>query len=443
MLRPLRLLPGGLLMLGLAACGGGPAAPPSIVLVTLDTLRADHLGLYGYFRDTSPALDRLAAEAVVFDNALTTMTTTLPAHASLMTSTLTLTHGIKGNVQHLDTRLDGSGLATLAEVLADGGYRTAAFVSAAPLKSHTGIQAGFGHWDQPEARQRRAGPTTRRVERWLATAGEGPLFLWVHYFDPHDPYDPPPPYDTAFAADGRLERWLAERRVGKWRNPRLHELIDRYDGEIRYLDAELGKLFAALEAAGHWREAAVVVAGDHGEGLGQHGWIRHGRIFQEQLRVPLLVKLPAGDRRRARRDPRVASLVDVVPTLVAALDLEVPERFARQLEGVDLLAPGPRRHVFAERTHRFRARWEPGPKYALTGSDWKYFHLPQGDDALYDLARDPHELVNVLASRPDVGAAMRDEILELLAGARHLGAAEGEPPPPEVLEELKALGYLD
>jgi len=421
---------------------GCERTPPSIVLVTIDTIRADHLGAYGYFRDTSPVFDGFAAEGVLFERAYAPMATTLPVHVSLLTGTTTLRHGVKGNFGTTLQALDGAmGLRTFAQVLRGLGYETAAFVSATPLKRHTGIDAGFVHFDQPSAKRRRAAGTTDRALAWLDIAASmRPIFLWVHYFDPHDPYDPPEPFDASFRADADLRGFLRALGLSEWDDPEIQRINDLYDGEILYTDGQLGRLFAALREAGLWDESAVVVAGDHGEGLGQRDWLEHGRIYDEHIRVPLVIRLPDGEG-RGRRSARLASLVDVVPTLVAALDLPVAETDRAQWEGNDLLAPKPpRRFAFAERVHRYHPDWEPGPKYALVGRRWKYFHRPLGSDELFDLHADPLETRNVIEAHPRVAAAMLSRIRRALV---HDVRREPEELPLDVREELEALGYVE
>ena len=360
------------LVTALVGCGDWRNEPhPSIILITIDTLRADHLSVYGYFRETSPTLTALAEEGIVFENALTTMATTLPAHASLLTSTRTTTHGLKGNFSHLGAVLeDDSGLRTMAEILIDLGYRTAAFVSATPVKDHTGLERGFEVFDQPSAAERRADETIERVVAWLESGVEDPYFLWVHLYDPHKPRKPPAPFDEAFETDESLIRFLEERAVAKARDPYVLEQNNAYDGEILFADTQIERLFGVLKGRGDWEQAAVVVTSDHGEGLGQHDWMRHGKIYNEQLFVPLIVKLPEGRGEAGVRVRRFGSLIDVLPTLAGALNLPIGQRDADQFEGIDLLGPEPRRSgVLSEQVHRSELLDEPGLRYALTSRD--------------------------------------------------------------------------
>jgi len=428
-------------LVALSCSRPGQQEPQSIVIITIDTLRADHLSTYDYFRETSPTLDEFAREAMLFENALTTMATTLPAHASLMTSTLTTTHGLKGNFQHLGVALDDDqGLRTLAEMLGDLGYQTAAFVSAAPLRAHTGMQRGFETFDQPAEKERRGDATTDRAVAWLESVGTRPFFLWVHLFDPHRPRQPPPPFNKAFARDAELFEFLSERaatKTGRF----VQNQNNAYDGEILFTDGQISRIFAALRARGDWPDTAVVVTADHGEGLGQHDWMDHGRIYNEQLRVPLIIKFPQGRGPRDTRASSLASVIDVVPTLVAALDLPIQDADREQLEGIDLLSGDDvRSGLLSEQSHRVE---EPGLRYSLTNRQWKYFYRTEGEDELYDLVGDPHETENVLARHPEVGGRMRDEILAILADSKLYSRAPAEAElDEEVVQQLRALGYL-
>lgn len=259
-------------------CGcvsNAPVRSPNIVLITIDTLRADRLGAYRYFRDTSPVLDALAEESIVFERCIAPIATTYPSHLSLLTSTYPHETGAVANA--------GAGgapfvptphLRSLAQLLSESGYQTAAFVSAAPLKSFSGIDAGFDVFDEPEPRTRPAEETNARVFEWLEARGEAPSFLWVHYFEPHSPYQPPEPLDKKFRPDDELRSYLTERDFQPvYRAGTLPVHVNsRYDGEVRQADQQVGLLLDALRSEPEiWNHTIVIVLGDHGEGLGQHG----------------------------------------------------------------------------------------------------------------------------------------------------------------------------
>lgn len=341
-----------------AACGKGRNERANVLLVTLDTTRADRLGCYGNARIETPNLDRLAREGVRFENAFTAVPSTLPSHASILTGTYPALHGVHDNGVYVLTE----GATTLAERFHAAGYRTAAFVSAFVLDARFGLAQGFDVYDdemeeplieadperiaklealppaerarlvqQASPYQRRAGSVTERAMRWLDAERDEPFFLWVHCFDAHMDYAPPPPwnerYDPDYAGelDGRAKSWfLAAERHGWGTREALPErdrehMIALYDGELSYMDACLGRLFDALRASGRWDDTAIVVVADHGEGFGEHGmyWEHNGQIFDETMHVPLLVKLPGG-RAAGRVVSSLARTIDVAPT---ALDL--------------------------------------------------------------------------------------------------------------------------
>jgi arylsulfatase A-like enzyme len=407
------------------------SATPSIVLITIDTLRADRLGCYGYFRDTTPALDSLAERSILFEHAVTHMGTTLPAHASLLTSTRTLRHGVLSNRHTLP-----EDLRTLAEMLQSAGYRTAGFVSAAPLKAVTGVAAGFEQFSEPSARERRADETTGEVLAWLERLPGGPFFLWIHYFDPHAPRSPPEPWDSMFSTDEEQRRYLEAAAFPNWRTARVQQENNRYDGEIRFTDDAIGTLLARLDGLGVLDGAAVVVTADHGESLGQHGNPGHHALHAEVLRVPLLLKLPGARRGDARRHAEPVGHIDVVPTLADELGIPLTDADRAQLEGWNVLRRGSRADVLSE-----RVQGRGSPIYALTTERWRYYHFAAEAHRLFDFAADPMELRNVIDDHPDVAARMRARIRELTAGAAP--PQEKADLPEEHLRQLRALGYID
>lgn len=433
---------------GLLGCRG--ALPPPIVLITIDTLRSDHLGCYGYFRPTSPVIDALAAESVLFTNVVSTMATTLPAHVSLFTSRYPIETGITANGRRLLGAESGKNTRLLAQMLRDLGYETAAFVSATPVKSRTGIDAGFDLFEQPAVGGRKARETTDRVLEWLeGRSSERPFFLWIHYFDPHKPYDPPQPYRDVFAADERLVEFLEGLGVPEPRDPRILRVNDLYDGEILSTDTEIGRLVDRLKERGLFAETAMVVTSDHGEGLGQHDRIGHGTIHNEQLFVPLLIRFPDRLAVEPRRIERLVSLIDVLPTLAAGLRLPLAEDDKSRFTGLDALADTePRTEALAQRStvrdaERLAKRGQR-EKFALLSLDWKYFYSTRRPDELFDMRADRHELADRIADEPATAAEMKNRLLAEIA-RRSRGGPDFEVVDetlPNVLEELKSLGYV-
>jgi len=394
------------------AAGCRPAPPPrTVVLVSIDTLRADHLGLYGDRRAETPVLDALAREALVFDAAWSPVPLTLPAHASMLTGRYPPRHGVRANGVH---RLAAS-VPVVAESLARAGFRTAAFIGGFPLHSRFGLARGFEVYDDElpsSARaahypERRGDEVLERALGWLRGQDPGArLFVFVHFYDPHDEYDPPPPFAARFA--------------------------DRpYDGEIAYVDGLVGRLEAELERQGRWRDAIVLVCSDHGEGLGDHGEDTHGLLLYEStLRVPLLLKAAGVSAGRA---PEPVSIVDVSPTILARAGL-APLAGA---DGVDLAGRrDPGRELYAETLAPLLDHGWSGLR-ALRRGRWKLVDAARPE--LFDLDRDPGEQRDLWASAGE-GAALRRDLHAMASG---WGQAREERAPLDraAREALASLGY--
>jgi arylsulfatase len=446
--------------LALAGCreGGGVSGHPNIVLVTLDTTRADHLGAYGYFRDTSPRIDAFAEQSIVFENAIAPMATTLPTHVSILTATHPLEHGVLANVMHGGRRfVPAAGLRSFATLCREQGYRTAAFVSAVPLKRDSGVQAGFEVFDEPDesAAERSGGQTTDAALRWLAGLQRGPFLLWVHYYDAHWPFEAPAPFAGRYRTDPSLERYIAERRIAEASDregvgrEQARPTLNAYDAELRYQDFQVGRLLDALRARPDWDRTAVVLVGDHGEGLSQHGHAAHGSTWNEQLRSPLLIRAPGHTPRRLAE---AISLVDTLPTLLGLLDAPALEGFLAQASGRDVLAGGVELDaVLSQDTGRLRTAG--AYRLALTSARWKYFQIYDGEktsEELYDLQADPFELTDVSRGNPETTRRLRAQLFAQLEEqqerAEHLGGGAGpqtRATDPAILEQLRALGYLE
>lgn len=445
-------------LLALAACG--PEAPPpdlpNLVIVTLDTTRADHLGLYGYQRDTSPNLDAFARQGIVFERALAPMATTLPSHLSLFTATHPLEHGVLANAHQAGRRFVlAPGLRTFAELCQEAGYHTGGFVSAAPLKRASAAERGFETYDEPEGKAlaRHGHLTTNAALAWLADARR-PFLLWVHYFDAHWPFTPPLATARLFHADAASQAWLAERHIPE-RSERTgvgeedsRVVLNLYDAELRFQDQQLGRLLAALEARPDWPRTAVLILGDHGEGLSQHGHAAHGGTWDEQLHVPLVMRIPG---QAARREPRLLSVPDVLPTFLGLLDLPELGGLLAQASGRDRLSDTSEWQVLSQDSGRFRDAADY--RYALTTPHWKYFRIENGGapsrEQLFDLESDPFELEDEAARHPEVVAEMRERMATELAQRMRRGRElrpeelpEG-PPDPGLLQQLRELGYLE
>jgi arylsulfatase A-like enzyme len=421
---------------------GSAVAVERVLLITVDTLRADQIGAYGGPVPT-PSMDRLAAEGTLVERAHTPSPSTGPAHASLMTGLHPWRHGSLRNAVALDPRLP-----TLAEAARGRGLATSAFVSSYILDRRFGYHQGFDHFvfDPTEEytwrgklRGRfwtRGEVTTRAAMSWLTENAERPFFLWVHYFDPHTPYRPPPGF--ALPPDSPID--LSGKRLpvseGVTTPAKLKKMIRAYRGEVHYADAQVGRLVERLRLLGLLDETAVILTSDHGEGLGDHGRLQHGtNLFEELVRVPLILRgpgIPAG-----RRLEGGAQLEDLAPTILAWIGTD-------SLDGIDgkNLLPwlrgevegSPREAVLGQRRPEknrrdqfFALRW---PQKWIGGL------APPG--LTFDLVANPREFR--MRSEKDEG--MPEVLRRSIEGATEV-EARGIDPDPEVGRALKALGYAE
>jgi arylsulfatase A-like enzyme len=423
----------------------------NVMLVVLDAARAEQFGCYGYGRATTPEIDRLAAESVLFERAFTPAVYTLGAMSSLWTSQYPDRH--HAEVSYAD-RLPADRL-TVAEALGARGVKTAGFVANAMAGSAFGFERGFDEFHEvyrlfPELGSR--GEAFRRVlPEWLAQHQDRPFFAYVHVREPHFPYDPGPPFDTRFGPDAPLTReqrrdssWYTEVNKGRVR-PRPEEvdhLVRLYDGNLAYADREVGELRRALEAAGLLERTVLVVTADHGEQLYEHGYVSHSaQVYEQSVHVPLLLRLPAGKGPRGVRLPALVDLLDLAPTFleILAADAPPPREFqGRSLLGVIAGAPG-KAAVLS------RTVWER-PVYALRDERYKLVYDSRtGQGLLFDLQSDPREQQD-LAARDPVRAAFYRQTLQQwtarLADRRESAAGAAGAPTPEQCENFRALGYV-
>jgi arylsulfatase A-like enzyme/lipoprotein NlpI len=406
-----------------AGTGWLGARPPNLLVVTIDTLRADHVGSYGYAAARTPRFDALAARGLRFERAATVVPLTLPAHSSLFTGAFPARHGVRDN--------GGYYLApeqeTLAEVLKARGYRTGGFVSAFVLDSRWGLEQGFERYFDDfdlrkfaqqagmDAIQRPGNETVDEALRWLAEERERPFFLWVHLYDPHTPYAAPREYASLF--------------------PR--GMIGAYDAEIAHADAQLGRLLDALGDAERAKRTVVAVLGDHGEMLGEHGEQTHGFfVYDAAIRIPAVIAGPDVAPRAVSDQVRI---VDFMPTLLELLGAPAPPG----VQGTSLLplARGERLNLMALAESwfpRFHYGWSE--LVAIQDERFKLIRAPRPE--LYDLQRDPREASDLSGSDPGRAATLERALAELLAG---LGDAKPKAPATvdaETAERLQALGYV-
>lgn len=449
---------GGLLALGLGlgACGASEApapseARPNVILISIDSLRADHLECYGYGRSTSPSIDALAAEGALFEQAIAQAPWTLPSHASLFTSLYVRTHQT-GDVSR---RLPP--FPTLATELGEAGYATMAVVGGTFMQTDFGLDRGFQQYDDELAKaghrqSHRAitSPETLEKSLRLLDGTTAPFFLFVHFWDVHYDYIPPAPYDTLFDPDyeGDLtgHRFYGNDAVNADMDARdLEHVVALYDGEIAWVDEHVGRLLQSLEERGLADDTLVVLTADHGDEFFEHGLKGHTHsLYEELLHVPLVLRGPGVAA--AARIPERVELVDVMPTVLDLVGLPIPDgaqgRSLRPLLEGSELAPRP---GFAETSKARKTADKTFKTYASAVylADRKLVQYEQHHpDELYDLARDPGEQDDL--APPGAGDAALLEAYESWLERVPTGrAALHEGLDEETLEQLKGLGYVD
>ena len=414
------------------AAGAQKTAQPAlnVVLITIDTLRADHVGCYGYKQIKTPNIDGLAADGTRFARAFAVVPVTLPSHTTMLTGTYPMLSGMHDfSVNKLSPTQP-----TLASVLKQAGYATGAVIAAAVLDSRFGLNQGFDfyydHFDFSRLDEKnledmeRPGNEVADValewlaKTWLAKNSPKKFFLWMHLYDPHFPYNPPEPYK--------------------------HEYADRpYDGEIAFADAQVGRLVHHLKEKGIYENTVIVLAGDHGEGLGEHGEKTHGFfIYNATMHVPLIIRVPGSPGGRTVAEP--VSLVDLMPTMLGAVGVEVPA----QVQGKSLLArvgggdaemAERDRSVYGE-TFLPRLHFNWGELRGAENSKYHFIDAPRPE--LYDLAKDPGETHNLLGEKKAVAEEMRAKLAGMIrdySAGKELAEKTGLDP--ALMERLKALGY--
>jgi arylsulfatase A-like enzyme len=471
-------------LLAASSCGGGGGTPgpggsasgakPNVLLIAVDTLRADHLGAYGFRGDISPHVDALARRGVRLERYTTVVPTTLASFTSMLTGKHPHTHGVFRNGVHWPDGLEG-----IPSAFRKGGYETAAFIASYCLSSEFGVAQGFDRFDQnltvpfesdPNNKLvRPAAEVTAAAVSWLTERrADRPFFAMVHYFDPHAPYQPPPPYDTMFDPGYRgpvtgsmgdidvARRLLAASRGVHDANTRHLEAL--YAGEIRYADDEIGKLLLAVDRLGLAGNTLVVLTSDHGETLAEHDdYFNHGpSVYDTEIRIPLIVAGP-GIGAAGGTAARPACNIDLAPTLLEYAGLPIQQGF----EGHSFLAslrnpePAPSsagRLLFAEATKPQSAeqgqRWPNRLKArcVLRGA-FKVIHTPWLDDRweLYDLASDPLERKSLWggASLPRATVDELARALDRWSRTEPGGRPPEAPQDEETLKRLRALGYVD
>jgi arylsulfatase A-like enzyme len=468
-----RIVTGALLFAAIAAlasCGEPPEphTPRHLVLISIDTLRADYLGAYGHPYVETPTIDGLAESGVLFENHISAAPTTLASHTSLMTGTWPHTHGSARN-----GFIVSQSNQMLAEILAARGFTTAGFLGGFPLSERFAFNQGFDHWDEDlsvkvgdhrgeiDQNQRPANEVTDAVLSWLPDdAGVDPLFLFVHYFDVHAPYTPPEKYLRMYRVDDldavgsyknikRVRRQLHQGEASP-----LNEILKQsYAAGVTWVDSEVGRLLAGLDERGLLDDAVVVITSDHGEAMDEN-WERwdHGfSTFETVSRTPLIVRLPKGNP-GGLRVANVISNIDVVPTLLDLFGVELPasvegDSFALAVRGDDVETP--RTLAFSQATKPYDEKHESGTQWAnerklrsVRDRRFKLIERPLlGTLELFDLANDPNEQKNISDEQRERTRSLHTELLDWAKAADPKRSERDVDP--EVQRRLEALGYVD
>jgi arylsulfatase len=480
-----------------------PPSPKSLVLVTVDTLRREHLGCYGYPRATSPRIDALAKESVVYDRAFASMATTFPSHLSILTGLYPHQHGSTSNRGAVRSPYQpAAGRESVAQALAARGYQTAGFVSSIVLNPRTGIHSGFHTFDAPEILDgtRVASETMDRALKWLTDQPPGkPVFLWVHLWDTHEPNKPRPSSAALFPVDDTLRAWVARRQLdvaaldakfkkahevgerfflmakrerspGERKNPpkfvrpqdarraelsakpvridqaALLDLYARYDACVYQVDVEVGRLLDLLNQRGMLASSVLVLTADHGQSLGENLFFGHGRDTLINSAVPILIRFPAELGIQAGRSSALVSTIDILPTVLPRLGRIELGDFQKQLAGEDLLAGAlERHHVFTSEATEFHGPGESRPyQFALRTERWQLVQPLAGQGVrLHDLTG-AGESVDVASLHPEIVAELMGQLeTELARGVLGKAAKEGEldPEAEALLRSLEGLGY--
>ncbi len=408
-----------ILVILICASSANAAEKPPVILISIDTLRADHLSAYGYTKIRTPNIDSFADGGTTYLHIDSQIPLTMPSHTSLMTSTYPFENQVEENSESVP-----SGAVTLASVLHANGYRTAAFIGSIILDRSYGLDKGFDLYDSPfetapgerpnpySARVRRdAALVTRAARQWWAENRSEPWFAFLHLYDLHTPYKLPQVAGVTPTVAG-------------------------YDAELKYVDQVLGRLREALERDGLWNKALVILLADHGEGLGDHGETSHGYfIYESTMHVPLIIHWPAGASRYPKRVTEAGGLIDVAPTILDFLHIPAPPSF----EGVSLLSADSGRMTYEESVYPQDSFGWAALRSVQLGS-YKYIDAPKAE--LYDLSKDPGERMNILEAHPAEARSLKARLDGLMA---RYAPKQRQPSSSEIPEHtrevLGSLGY--
>jgi arylsulfatase A-like enzyme/Tfp pilus assembly protein PilF len=392
----------------------------NVVLISIDTCRADYLSCYGYPRKTTPNIDAVADNSIIFENVISPVPLTLPAHASMLTGTIPPYHGVHDNFHYWL----GSSNITLAETLKENGFTTAAIISAFVMDSQFGLNQGFDTYydrfdrkvNQPEASERPGRQTSLLAQNWLDQHKDRKFFLFLHYYDPHTKYEPPEPFASKFADN-------------------------LYAGEIAYTDYCIAQVIQKLKDSGLFDSTLLIITGDHGEMLDEHHEQEHGYfIYQSAIKVPLIFKLPQQNKSQKIKD--IVSLIDIVPTICRLLNIQPPS----QVQGKDLSPYFSGNHKPAEQRYLYcesltSTKYGCNPLLGMISEGWKYIQTTRPE--LYNTAKDHAESINLIEKHPHRARILQDQIKQVLEQSIPTADSDGKAPMDEkTRKRLESLGYV-
>ncbi|MBL4659316.1 MAG: sulfatase, partial [Alcanivoracaceae bacterium] len=415
-----------LLIILSSACQQKPSI--NVLIITFDTTRADHIAAYGNDKAHTPTLDQLAIDGVLYEKALTSIPITLPSHSSIMTGKVPFVHGVRDNgLFKLAEKQE-----TLAEILKENGYKTAAAIGSFPLSSQFGINQGFDYFNEhitqkyedlfgqrtiPKDRlffdERKAAQVNDAIMPWIENNAQSPFFAWIHYFDPHHPHEPPAPYNQSF----------------------IHDL---YLGEIAYADESLGNIIAQLKRLDVYDNTLIVFTSDHGEGLGEHNESTHSLlIYNGTLHVPLIIKYPQQQYANTKISNWVG-LVDIFPSILNKLGIVVPDGTQGQIlpitDSIDT-----NHEIYAETlSPRFSRGW--GEQRGLVKNGYKYIYGPQKE--LYNINNDPKEVHNLIKEKPLLANSMKSDLQNYIDEYQDSESHSSIDIDADTLNILRGLGYV-
>ncbi len=425
----------------------------NLLLITIDTVRADRLGCYGYPKKTSPNIDKLSENAVLFENAISQSAVTPVSHASIMTGLLPQNHKLRSLHGGVNYELK-PGQLTLAEIMKLNEYRTGGFVSAFPVTHHYGLHQGFDEWDQQFENndgkglitdkkivntgnaQRRADVTASRTLNWMELNAQQPFFIWTHFFDVHDTVLKPPKEYLEQFPFALLDK--------------INTLRVLYDCELAFMDAEIGRILKQLEEMGVRENTAVAIIADHGEGLGDHKWWGHCILYQEQIRIPFILSIPG--QKKGKRIRELVRSIDFLPTIVDLLSLNMPQNHHFDGKSLQALINQKRekkpRVAYSESINDLSAYYntpfEKESIYSLNDGRWKFIVHREGsvykNFELFDLETDPRELKNLYTATSQIAERLLNQLESYQS---YIDNALKPIIDENTKKQLKSLGYVE